>query len=489
MSRRIVTGLAAGMAISVATIALAVAAPMGGHFGGGGGHFGGGGMHFGGGGAPHFGGGMHFGGGGPHFGGGHFVGHGGGMHFGHAGGPHLGGLHAGGRHFGHVGHLAHPGLGAHGHGLAHAGAGVAHAGISHQAAIGHPQANLWGHQFAQRNFDRQFGERDRFFAQHGFRRGFVGWAGPVFWPYAYNDLFDYIFWPYPYYDDYYDPFWAYGYDDLFAGIFYPGDVAALGYGYGYGYGDHGRGRRHHRAVTNDIINTPAGTGALCQQEAASTVAFPFDEIQQTLQLLDDQKAKLDNLRNAADKAAAALKESCPTRLALTPVGRLETVEGRLAAMLNAVTTVSGPMQTFYSSLSDDQKVRFNQISLPGDRVIGKSSNRSDKGPVAICNQQASGVVEFPIDAFDKAVHPNETQRAELKDLSNAAASAAEMIKASCPAEPPVSVTARLEVMQKRLQAMLDAVKLVRGPLEKFYSSLDDEQKARLNQVGRQQARQ
>lgn len=505
MSRRIVTGLAAGMAISVATIALAAAAPMGGHFGGGGGHFGGGGMHFGGGGGAHFGGGgmhfgggggphfggggMHFGGGGPHFGGGHFGGHGGGLHFGHAGGPHLGGVHAGGRHFGHVGHLAHPGPRTGGHGLAHAGAGIAHAGIGH--AIGHPQANppQWGHQFAQRNFDRHFGERDRFFAQHGFRRGFVGWAGPVFWPYAYNDLFDYIFWPYPYYDDYYDPFWAYGYDDLFAGIFYPGDVAALGYGYGYGYGDRGHGRRHHRAATNDIINTPAGTAALCQQEAASTVAFPFDEIRQALQLSDDQKAKLDDLRNAADKAAAALKESCPTQLALTPVGRLETVERRLAAMLNAVTAVSGPMQAFYSSLSDDQKVRFNQISLPSDRVIGRPSNRGNTGPIAICNQQASGVVQFPIDAFDKAVHPNEAQRADLKDLSNAAASAADMIKASCPAEPPVSVTARLEAMQKRLQAMLDAVKLVRGPLEKFYSSLDDEQKARLNQVGRQQARQ
>ena len=46
----------------------------------------------------------------------------------------------------------------------------------------------------------------------------LAWAGPVFWLYAYNDLFDYMFWPYDYYDDYYDPFWAYGYDDLFAGI-------------------------------------------------------------------------------------------------------------------------------------------------------------------------------------------------------------------------------------------------------------------------------
>ncbi|HXW29547.1 MAG TPA: Spy/CpxP family protein refolding chaperone, partial [Xanthobacteraceae bacterium] len=404
-------------------------------------------------------------------------------------------VHAGGGgHFAHTGHIGHgggaaQGLAHHGgpggHGVAHAG-GLAHAGVDPPTALSHQQASWLGHQFGQHNFDRHFGDRDRFFAQYGFRRGFFGWAGPVFWPYAYNDLFDYMFWPYDYYDDYYDPFWAYGYDDLFAGIYYPGDY---GYGYGYGYGDsEPSGRRHHRVAINnsEVINTPAGVTALCDQEATSTVAFPFDQIQQTLQLSDEQKAKLDDLRNAADQATAALKASCPTRLAVTPVSRLEIVEARLAAMLDALKTVSGPMDAFYASLNDDQKLRLNQISLPGDRVVGKPPTQGKNAAATICNQQAAGVVQFPIDAFDKAVHPNEAQRAELKELSDAATSAAETIKASCPAEPPLSVPARLAAMQKRVEAMLEAVKLVRGPLEKFYSSLNDEQKARLNQIGHQQ---
>jgi LTXXQ motif family protein len=543
MSRRIIAGLAAGLALSVATLTLAVAAPHfggggggGAHFGGGGGgaHFGGGGggVHFGGGGgAPHFGGGgahfgggaphlggggPHFGGGGPHIGGAHgggFAHHGGGTHIGHAGGSHVGGIHAGGAHAGgvhaggshvaHTGHVGHEGAAAHGlahggppegHGLAHvdnagrhAGAGLAH-GAAAQAALTHQQAARLGQQFGQHNFDRHFGERDQFFAQHGFRRGFFGWAGPVFWPYAYNDLFDYMFWPYDYYDDYYDPFWAYGYDDLFTGIFYPADEGSYGDGYAYGYGEPS-GRRHHRVATSngEIINTPAGAAALCDQEASSTVAFPFDQIEQTLQLSGDQKAKLDDLKNAADQAIAALKASCPSQVAVSPVSRLQTVEARLSAMLDALKTVSGPMDALYESLSDDQKLRFNQISLPGDRVVGKQANQG-RNAATICNQQASGVVQFPIDAFDQAVHPNEAQRAQLKDLSDAASSAAEKIKASCPAQAPLSVPARLDAMRTRLEAMLDAVKLVRGPLEKFYSSLDDEQKAQLNQIGHQQQR-
>jgi len=34
----------------------------------------------------------------------------------------------------------------------------------------------------------------------------IGWFGPLFWPYAYYDFFDYVFWPYAY-----DDFWPYAY--------------------------------------------------------------------------------------------------------------------------------------------------------------------------------------------------------------------------------------------------------------------------------------
>jgi hypothetical protein len=43
----------------------------------------------------------------------------------------------------------------------------------------------------------------------------VPWHGPVFWPYAYSDVFDYAFWPSGYDDGYF----AYAYDDFFDGVF------------------------------------------------------------------------------------------------------------------------------------------------------------------------------------------------------------------------------------------------------------------------------
>src|SRR5256885_1672709 len=43
--------------------------------------------------------------------------------------------------------------------------------------------------------------------RHHVRAAFVPWLGPVFWPYAYADLFDYTFWPHAYDEAY----WAYAY--------------------------------------------------------------------------------------------------------------------------------------------------------------------------------------------------------------------------------------------------------------------------------------
>ena len=70
----------------------------------------------------------------------------------------------------------------------------------------------------------------------------------------------------------------------------------------------------------------------------------------------------------------------------------------------------------------------------------------------------------------------------LDKLKDASAQAADMVKASCPTEPPASPPARLAAMASRLDAMLQAVQLVRPALDDFYGSLTDEQKAQFNGI-------
>ena len=59
------------------------------------------------------------------------------------------------------------------------------------------------------------------------RAAFVAWAGPVFWPFVYTDLFYYAFWPTAYDDGY----WAYAYDDLVDGTFWASNDPYAAYAY------------------------------------------------------------------------------------------------------------------------------------------------------------------------------------------------------------------------------------------------------------------
>jgi hypothetical protein len=318
------------------------------------------------------------------------------------------------------------------------------------------------------------------------RRVFVVWFGPIFWPYAFFDLFDYVFWVCDdyYYSSYgcyrgYGPFWAYGYGDLFGGIYWP-------HAYGYGSGDRRRVARNDPQTVEPQGARPDELAKLCGGEAATLVHFPFDRIEQKVQPTDAQRASFEDLKHSAAQAADKLKTSCPTEPALGPIGRLDTAEQRLDAMLDAVSAVRGPLMKFYDSLSDQQKARLDAIGLASERDTGPrrgGRHAQAAGTPRICSERSNAVAQLSIDDIERNVRPTESQRPSLDELRKASLRAADAIQVSCPKDAPLTVTTRLEAVEGRLSAMLDAIKTVRGPLEKFYDSLEDEQKARFNRMG------
>jgi LTXXQ motif family protein len=67
-------------------------------------------------------------------------------------------------------------------------------------------------------------------------------------------------------------------------------------------------------------------------------------------------------------------------------------------------------------------------------------------------------------------------------LKDASVKAADRLKTGCPTYQTLTPTGRVEAMEKRLEAMLAAVKTVQPALAKFYDGLSDEQKARFNSL-------
>ena len=95
--------------------------------------------------------------------------------------------------------------------------------------------------------------------------------------------------------------------------------------------------------------------------------LPIDRIAELVQPNESQRAALDALREASLNAATSLKADCPAYQVLTPVGRTEAMEQRLAATLTAVKSVESALTKFYELLSDEQKARFNAL-----RSVGRS---------------------------------------------------------------------------------------------------------------------
>ena len=81
------------------------------------------------------------------------------------------------------------------------------------------------------------------------------------------------------------------------------------------------------------------------------------------------------------------------------------------------------------------------------------------------------------------MQPTGDQLTAFDDLNTAAAKANDVVKSSCPTAMPLTPAARLDAAQARLEAMMKAVDIVRGPLQMFYDSLSDEQRQRFDAMG------
>ena len=106
----------------------------------------------------------------------------------------------------------------------------------------------------------------------------------------------------------------------------------------------------------------------------------------------------------------------------------------------------------------------------------------------LCGEDSRDIAGLPIDQIQKAILPDDTQRAALDDLANASVKAAQDIRTACPTKIALTAPARLAAMQTRIEALISAVDTVQPPLQKFYGLLTDDQKTRLNALGEDQRR-
>ncbi len=289
--------------------------------------------------------------------------------------------------------------------------------------------------------------------QHG--DGGYGWVGPLFWPFAYYDVYDYALWG--------DGmgFWGYGYRDIYAAIFTPYGEDELAR-----YVSPSGGRRFGRLPS---------LARICGDDASELAGLPIEQVRQAIQPNDGQRVALDTLANASVEAAQTIHGACPTEVASTPSGRLAAMQQRLEAMKSAIARVRTPFEEFYELLDDDQK----------GKLAAFNDQRAQFAPKVPAAQSCTPpeTLQWPASEIEARLHLSDTQREELDVLRRMSVFAKNTLNFACQPDENLTPPDRLATADTRLDAMLDAIKLIAPALDDFFATLSDEQKAQFETIG------
>jgi hypothetical protein len=302
--------------------------------------------------------------------------------------------------------------------------------------------------------------------------GSYGWAGPVFWPFAHDDLTNAIV-----FGDT-TSLSLYGYGDIYAAIFAPYAATELA-----AY-TAPQGRRAGKVPSAEMICDASDTGGL-----------PVERISAAVQPNELQRAALDELAAAWLAARDTIRAACPTQAPATAAERLGLMRERIEAMVKATDAIAPPLAKFVDLLDDGQKAKLDSLARER-RAAPDSGQHQDAQAVAACqpdydpryDQQAQRQYEqlvqqqWPAGDIAAALKLDDTGRARLDVLQDTTLRTMQTLSA-CPSKVAATPQARLAAAKARLETMLQAVNGVADAFDDFEADLSDAQKAGFEAMG------
>jgi len=306
--------------------------------------------------------------------------------------------------------------------------------------------------------------------------GSYGWIGPVFWPFAHDDLTTAII-----FGDT-TSLSLYGYGDIYAAIFAPYAAPELA-----AY-TAPQGRRARRVPSAETVCDGSDTGGL-----------PVDRIAAVVQPNEMQRAALDDLGAAWTSARDTIRAACPAQASMTAAERLGVMQARLDAMIKATDAIAPALEKFVGLLDDSQKAKLE--SLANERRAALASvQHKDAQTVAACDpnydprydvqaqRQYEQLVQQQWPAADivNTLKLDDTGSARLDVLQDTTLRTMETLS-PCAMKAEASPQARLAAVKMRLQTMQQAVSGVADALDDFEADLSDAQKAGFEAMGPKRA--
>ena len=301
--------------------------------------------------------------------------------------------------------------------------------------------------------------------------GSYGWAGPVFWPFAHDDLTTAIILG----DT--TSLSLYGYGDIYAAIFAP--YAATEFA---AY-TASQGRRARKVPSVEAVCDASDTGGL-----------PVDRIAALVQPNELQRAALDELAIAWVAARDTIRATCPTQAPATAAERLGLMQTRLAAMIKATDAIAPSLAKFVDLLDAGQKAKLDALANERRAALAAGQRKDAQAPAAC---EAGYDPRYDVQAqrqYEQLVQQqwpgeiastlrlDDTARARFEVLQDTTLRTMETLSA-CPSKAEPTPQARLTAVKARLETMLQAVNGVGDALDDFEADLSNEQKAGFEAIG------
>jgi hypothetical protein len=109
---------------------------------------------------------------------------------------------------------------------------------------------------------------------------------------------------------------------------------------------------------------------------------------------------------------------------------------------------------------------------------GHRGGRGGAGGASLCSNAA--LLDLSLSNVDIMIKTTGTQTAALEELKKVAKEYSDDMSRICAGENPMSLPAKLAAAEKRLDATLAGARKLKPVAEKFYATLNDEQKAQVN---------
>ncbi|WP_354170300.1 MULTISPECIES: Spy/CpxP family protein refolding chaperone [unclassified Bradyrhizobium] len=302
--------------------------------------------------------------------------------------------------------------------------------------------------------------------------GSYGWVGPVFWPFAHDDLTTAIILG----DT--TSLSLYGYGDIYAAIFAPYAATELA-----AYTTP-QGRRGRRVPTAEAVCDASDTGGL-----------PVERIAAAVQPNELQRTALDELATAWAAARDTIRAACPTQVPATAMERLGLMRERIEAMIKATDGVAPSLAKFVDLLDDDQKAKLDGLAKDRRAALAAVQQKNPQAASACqadsdprydekLQRQYEQLVQqqWPAAEIAATLKLDDTARARLDVLQDTTLRTMETLGA-CPSQAGPTPQARLTAAKARLETMLQAVNGVSDALDDFEADLSDEQKAGFEAMG------